>query len=146
MKKLFIAALLTITVAASSFATPDKKISNLAINNFRFEFAKASNVSWSTAENYYKATFNIGAEKMEAFYNARGEKVAISRTISIDELPVKAKRAFAKDYSDYIVKEAVEMEGMEETAYFIAAENDKESVILRVTGTGGVSNFKTTKK
>ena len=146
MKKLFIAALLTITVAASSFASDNKKISNLAINNFRLEFAKASNVSWSTAEKYYKATFYMGAEKMEAFYNASGEKVATSRTISIDELPVKAKRAFAKDYSDYTVKEAVEMDGIEETAYFLTAENDKESVILKVTGTGGLSIFKTTKK
>ncbi|GEO11962.1 hypothetical protein [Segetibacter aerophilus] len=146
MKKLFLAALLTITVAASSFARDNKKISNLVIRSFRVEYAQASNVNWTSTNNYYKASFYVGDQKMEAFYNATGEKVATSRAITIDELPVKAKRAFARDFSDYTVKEAVEMDGTEDAGYFISAENEKETVILKVNSTGGLSTFKTTKK
>jgi hypothetical protein len=76
MKKLFLAALLTITVAASSFARDNKKISNLAVKSFMVEYSQASNVSWTLTDNYYKAAFFIGDQKMEAFYNAAGEKVA----------------------------------------------------------------------
>lgn len=146
MRKLFIAALLTVTIATSSFAGDNKKISNVAVNNFRGEFADASNVSWLKAENYYKATFYMGNEKMEAFYNLTGEKIATSKSITIDELPVKAKRAFAKDYSSYTLIEAIEMDGTEETGYFISAENEKETVILKVNTSGGLSTFQTTKK
>jgi hypothetical protein len=38
------------------------------------------------------------------------------------------------------------MEGTEESGYFISAENEKESLILKVNSTGGLSNFKTTRK
>ena len=132
MKKLFIVALLTITVAASSFAKDNNKVNAIAANNFKAEFANATAVSWTATDNYYKATFTVNDEKMEAFYNPQGEKVATSRTISIDQLPVKAKRSFAKDFAGYTIKEAIEFEGTEEPGYYIAAESEKESVILKI--------------
>ena len=146
MKKLFIAVLLTFTVAASAFAKDTKKVHNAAIRTFNEEFAKASDVNWISTDSYVKATFVLDNAKMEAFYNGSGEKIATSRAIMLEELPVKTKRAFAKDYSGYNVKEAIEFNGTDETAYFISAENEKESVILKVNSANELSKYKITKK
>jgi hypothetical protein len=146
MKKLFLALLVAVTVAASAFAKDTKKVNYAASSNFKAEFANATSVTWTTTDQYTKAAFVVNNEKMEAFYNQSGEKIASSRTIAIDELPVKAKRSLAKDYAGYTVREAIEFEGIDDNGYFISAENEKESVVLKVNSTGGLNTFKTTKK
>ena len=69
---------------------------------------------------------------MEAFYNVDGEISGTSKAITLEDLPVNAKRSFAKRFNGYTVKEIIHFDGTEETAYYISAENDKETVILKV--------------
>lgn len=141
MKKLFIAALLTVTVATSAFTADEKKINTKIIENFKTEFADADNVQWSLKETYARATFFLNGKKTDAYYDLEGEAIGTSEAITLNNLPLHAKRTFAKKYSDYTVKEAIKFQGTGETAYFISAENDKQSVILKVTG-AGISIFK----
>jgi hypothetical protein len=145
MKKLFIAALLTITVATSAFASDEKGLNAGLLRNFEAQFEFAENVKWSTNPNFVKASFEVEGKKTYAFYNLEGEYIGCSQNITLEKLPVNAKRTFAKKYSDYTVKEAIKFEGAEETAYFVSAENDKQSLILKITG-AGVSVFKKTSK
>ena len=145
MKKLFIAALLTLTLATSAFAADDKKVSVKIRNSFNTEFGDLDNVQWTVKANFVKASFEVEGEKVDAFYDLNGESLGQSRKISLDKLPVQAKRSFAKKYSDYTVKEAIRFDGVDESAYFISAENDKQSVILKATATG-ISVFKKTIK
>jgi hypothetical protein len=146
MKKSLMAALIVTTFVTSAFAKDPAKINYLALRSFNVEFKAASNVTWSSAPDFVKATFTLDNQKMEAFYNADGEKIATSSSISLDELPLKAKRAFAKKYDSYNVKEAILFEGIEESAYFISAENETENVIVKVHDNGVVSVFKRSKK
>jgi hypothetical protein len=141
MKKLFIAALLTVTVATSAFTADDKKIDSRIIRNFNTEYADADKVTWCVKSTYVKASFEVDGKQTDAFYNLNGESIGCSRKITLDNLPVQAKRQFAKKYSDYTVKEAIKFDGNEESAFFISAENDKYSVILKITA-AGVSVFK----
>jgi hypothetical protein len=145
MKKLFIAALLTVAVATSGFSSDDKKVNNQIRQNFHSEFSDADNVTWSVKSSYIKASFEIDGQKADAFYDFNGECIGSSRPITLENLPVQAKRTFAKKYADYVVKEALKFECNNETAYFISAENEKHSVILKVTG-GGVSVYKKSPK
>ncbi|GEO09415.1 hypothetical protein [Segetibacter aerophilus] len=145
MKKLLLAAFVVATFATTAFAEPTK-VNYLALKNFAAEFKKASDVSWSTTGEFVKATFVADNQRMEAFYTLAGEKIGTSRGISIDELPLKAKRAFAKKYESYNVKESILFEGTDEDAYFIKAENDAEEVIVKVSEGGSVSVFKRNKK
>ncbi|HEX8461930.1 MAG TPA: hypothetical protein VF623_10890 [Segetibacter sp.] len=146
MKKLFIIALLALSIGSSAFANTTAAISKTVINRFYAEYKDASNVSWSTTGNYAKASFTVDNKKMEAYYNTNGEVVATSTNISLDELPVNAKRTFAKKFAGYTVKEAIRFEGAEESGYYISAENDKLSIILKVNENNQVGIFKTTKK
>jgi hypothetical protein len=145
MKKLIIAALVTITVATSAFASDKNKLNAKVIESFESQFTEAENVQWSIKSEYVKAVFELEGEKTEAYYNLDGEYIGTSKKITLENLPVQAKRTFAKRYSDYTVKEAIKFDGVEETAYFVSAENEKQSVILKITG-AGVSVFKKTSK
>ena len=139
MKKLFISGLLMIAVAASSFAAGGNETNFAAKRNFTSQFKHISEVEWKSGENYTKATFVLNGLRTEALYDATGEFIGTNQAVSLDELPVKAKRAFAKKYDGYTVKEAIRFEGAEEDAYFINAENEKGSVILKVQDNGVIS-------
>lgn len=145
MKRLFITALLAIAVVAGAFAAP-KKVSSAILAHFNTDFRNASDISWLITNDYTKAEFTSDNTKMQVFYNFSGDIMASSKSITLDELPVKAKRIFAKKFEGYEVKEAIRFEGFDEAAYYISGENEKESVILKVNDRNNVSFFKKTKK
>lgn len=142
MKKLFISALLAVTVAVSSFAAEGNNVSYAARKDFSAQFKHASDVRWTSGENYTKATFVLNNVSTEALYSAQGEFIGTNQAITLEELPVNAKRAFAKKYGGYTVKEAIRFEGTEEGAYFISAENGEGSVILKVEDNGSISTVR----
>lgn len=139
MKRLFISALLALTLGTSAFAAEGNKVNFTVLNSFQSQFKDASDVQWKSIKDYTKATFVLNNEKMEAFYNREGEMIGTSQAISPEELPTNAKRSFAKKIEGYTVKEAIRFEGTEESAYFISAENEKGCVILKVEDNGSVS-------
>ncbi len=143
MKKLFFAALLTLSIAASAFA---KDANVRALKNFKSQFEDAENVSWTMRSTFAKASFNLNGEKREAFYDLNGEMIGTSKNISFEKLPVSAKRLFAKKYNGYVVKEVLRFESVDESAYFVSAENETGSVILKVSDSNGVSVFKKERK
>ncbi len=145
MKKLFITALLAVALSAGAFAAPTK-VNSAILANFNAEFKKADDVSWVITNEYTKAAFTTDNTKMEVFYNFNGDIVGTSKSITLDELPVSAKRRFAKRFAGYNVKEAIRFEGFDEKAYYISGENEKESVILKVNDHNQVSLFKRIKK
>jgi hypothetical protein len=141
MKKLFISGLLMIAVAVSSFAAGNE-VSYAAKNTFSGQFKHVSDVQWTAGENYTKATFVLDNVRTEALYNATGEFIGTNQAVNLEELPVNAKRAFAKRYNGYTVKEAIRFEGVEESAFYISAENEKGSVILKVEDNGSISTIR----
>ncbi len=144
MKKLFLSALLMVALATSSFADVNK-INGRILNNFNSAFSEASNVQWTLKETFAKATFISDNEKMEAFYDLNGEMIGTSRAVTIEHMPTNVKREFAKKYADYVIKEMIRFDGMDETAFYISAENEKKSIIFKVSDAGTVSIFKTGK-
>jgi hypothetical protein len=145
MKKLLFTTLIAISLVTSSFAKDVNKVSNKTISNFRAEFVEADNVVWTSRPGYAKADFVLNNIKMEAFYDHSGNMIGSSHAISLNDLPTTAKRAFAKKYSNYTVKEAILFDSMDEIAYYISAENDTQEVILKVCN-GIISTFRKTNK
>lgn len=146
MKKLLFTALLAVTVAVSAFASGTDKVNYAAVSNFKASFKHISDVSWTATKDYVKATFVLNNVRTEALYTPEGEFIGTNTAINLDELPVKAKRSFAKKFDGYTVKEAIHFEGNDEEAYFISAENEKEAVILKVNDSNHISVMKLTKK
>lgn len=146
MRNLFIAALLAISATASAFTPIPAEINSVILSNFNTEFKTASEVTWSVTKDYSKAVFTKDNAKMEVYYNLDGVIIGTSRSISLNELPIRAKRSFTKLFEGYNVKEAICFEGFEEVGYYISGENEKETVILKVNESNHVSIFSRTKK
>jgi hypothetical protein len=145
MKKFFAAVLIAATLTTSAFAADVNKVSEKTVNRFKTDFESAKNVDWTIRPSFVKASFIEGQKRCEAFYDLEGEFIGCSKAIDLDELPTSAKRTFAKKYSSYTVKEAIKFDGPELTSYYISAENDKESVVLKVES-GFLTVFKKTGK
>jgi hypothetical protein len=146
MKKLLFTALLAVTVAVSAFATDADNVNLTALNNFKASFKRASDVSWTINKDYISASFVYNNLRTEALYTPDGDFIGTNTAVVLEELPVKAKRTFAKNYDGFTVKEAIRFEGNDEGAYFISAENAKEAVILKISDNSQVSIMKSTKK
>lgn len=142
MKKIFFTALLFVSLLSNAFASDEGKVDIKVVNNFRSSFRHANNVSWTLKATFVQADFEINGKKLSAYYQFNGELIGTSEKISLDELPVNAKRKFAKKYSGFTVKEAIKFESADEVAYFISAENENRSEIVKVSDTGSVSVFK----
>ncbi len=145
MKKLLFAALLVVSMGSSAFAGP-KKVSTIAKNNFQSEYLQASNVIWSAEEDYSKATFTLNNVRMEAYYEPNGQLIGTSKAITLDQLGVSAKRSLAKKFGSYEIKEAIRFESADDSAYFISAENEKETVVIKVGDDNSLSVFKRSEK
>ncbi len=146
MKKFFISAILTLSIAVSAFASGTNAVSAAILRNFNAEYRNVAKVTWTVTPDYARAMFMLNEHKMEVFYNNDGDCIARSSNISLDELPVYAKRDFANTYPDFIVTEAIHFESPQETAYYISAENQKIKVILKVANNSKISTYQKIRK
>lgn len=132
MKKLFIAALLAITVAGSTFAADLKKLNAAILSSDKSEFAKAGSISGN------KQTAGPG--------NSKGLTIGNDEDTTLNQLPVPAKRTFAKMFDGYNVKQAIHFTEAEGEVFYISAENEKESIIVKIDDELNISIFKKIKK
>ena len=137
---------MSITVAGSAFATDVKKTNNEAAESFNRQFKNASNISWTTGENFLKATFIVNNCEMEAFYNLHGGLIGTSEKITLEQVPVKVKRSFAKKFERYSVIEVIRFQGSEGSSFYLGAENDQEKLIVKVCPDQSLSIFKKVRK
>ncbi|MDB5250505.1 MAG: hypothetical protein JWQ40_4899 [Segetibacter sp.] len=141
MKKIIYIALLFVAVINSAVASGNK-IDTRAINSFNSAYYEATDVGWRFEQSFVKVNFELKGKKLLAYYQPSGELIATSEKISLEDLPVDAKRRFAKKYSGYTVKEAVKFETTDEMAYFILAVNENGSEIVKVSDCGFVSLYR----
>ncbi len=146
MKKLFIAALIVVAAGTSAFALDGKKVDNRVKNNFDVQFAGAENVSWTAKENYFKASFILEDENIEAFFAKDGELIGTSHHVELKKLPFIAVKKIKKEYASYKVTDSIEFEQDGNTNFYVSLEDGNRKQILQVTPYGNVSEFKGEKK
>jgi len=141
MKKLFIAAIMVVTLTATAFATP-VTVNTRISSSFASEFASASNLTLAVNSNFSKAFFILDGKAMEAFYDLNGEKIGTSHAISVASLAKKAQTTIAVKYAGYKVTEAISFDKAGEgEQYYVSLENEKNKVVLEITAGGNVSVF-----
>lgn len=146
MKNLILSAFLLLTVATSAFAIGESNVSYFVLNSFKRDFKGVSSVTWTSKTGMAKASFVYNNRKMEAFYHDNGSLFGTSTSIEPNELPVNAKRVFAKKYQGYEVKEAIEYDSQQEKNYYLSAENERESIIIKIDHHVLLTTFKRIKK
>ncbi|WP_431214905.1 hypothetical protein ACQ86N_09245 [Puia sp. P3] len=117
------------------------------MEHFLEKFPQATDVNCKTKGQFTEVNFVWNGLRLQAFYNAAGDPVATSRFISVENLPVPALMNLKKDYSSYVVTEAVEFDGIEDgLCYYITVRGPKNTYLLHVSTSGTISVFKKMKQ
>ncbi len=142
MKKLLIASLILVSFVSSAFASDNEKVSRKAIINLEANYAAAENILWTVTENYQKASFTIGNEKIDVFYDGNGDLIGNSKKMDFDKLPKSAITYLTSVYQfpDYQLTECVEFTDADNmNSYFVSFDLYGETIILSISATGTVS-------
>lgn len=125
MKNLLLTGLLSVGIFASAFAIDESKISVTVRENFKEDFKGTENVEWSIKPNFVKASFTFKGKAMDAFYDFNGKKIATSQQVTLNDLPLSARKKIAGKYPNHRVTEAIEFNGQEEESFYVSLENEK---------------------
>ena len=159
MKKLFITTAIAALFSASVFAADGTKKSNTSVsvsytvlNHFNADFSEAKNVTWTVNRNFQKADFISGNTQMTAFYNLKGEFVALTQDIDTRAIPAKAQKEIDEKYKGYAVKEVILVQNntelnpdADETAYFVDLKSDAKEVLVKITSEAHIQFYKEVK-
>lgn len=129
--------IMTLAIAVSSlFAfAGDKNVNQNVLNAFNTEFEGATEVTWSEADDVYKASFLFNNQSISAFYSADGELMSVARNISSLELPQTLQNKLRTDYGNYWISALSEISNSnEDTDYYITMENADAKVVLKSNG------------
>jgi opacity protein-like surface antigen len=141
MKKIFIAAVLAVTVAGSAFAADASKLSYRIKSSFEILFNGAKDVNWTVRESFTKANFTLAGEKVEAFFSPEGELIATARKVQYGTLPYGALKKIEKKYPQAQVEETIELDRDGDKSYFVSLHDNGKKEILQVTLAGAVVTF-----
>jgi hypothetical protein len=130
MKKVTITLAMILTLVVNSFAN-DEKINPEVLNAFKTRFADAQDVTWTTTEDYSKATFTFHGAQMCAFYNTKAELVGVTRNILSTQLPLYLQNSFRRDYPGYWITGLFELSKRQGVSYYLSIRNADEQVVLR---------------
>ena len=158
MKKLFITAAIATLFSASVFADGTKKdkaevnVSYTVLNQFNADFADAANVVWTVNGNFQKADFVSNNVKKTAFYNLKGEFVALTQDVDAKAIPATALNEINEKYKGYNVNEVIVIQNntdlnpdADETAYFVDLKSDAKEVLVKITPEAHIQFYKEVK-
>ena len=150
MKKLIAAFVCVVAISASAFANPlAENVNYKTLNNFKQQFTEAENVNWKISTDFVKASFIMDGKSYEAFYNTDGDLIGLSKVMDFNKLPKAALKTIAKKYPypPYKLEECVSFTtGEGDTNYYVSFVTPDEKLVLQVSPSGVVNEFKKIKK
>ena len=135
MKKKII-QLTTVMVMTVSvmFAQDVNHIPAYVVKELETEFKDVTNLQWKTVDQFYKATFITDGRQLEAFYTIDGTLAALSRRLTVDQLPLTLIKQLKEKTLNYGVSDLFELLTDKGTEYFLTISNEKESRKFRSEG------------
>ena len=146
MKKFFLSLITTAFITLSSFANTVAEVNQTVIKSFQKEFNNASNVEWTLVNGLNKATFTLNGNVLFAFYTNSGERIALTRNLTSDQLPIVLTSDLKKNYEGYWITDLFEIATDNQTSYYVTLENADQKIILESVGVQGWQSYKKEKK
>lgn len=119
--------LLTLGVTTSFAANGNDQ----ATVSFRKEFKQAEVLATDAGKDYTKITFKLNGAILNAFYNEKGELLAITHNIRSTELPLNLLMQIKQYYANYWITDCFEIDANGTTNYYITLENSDIKLTLR---------------
>ena len=145
MKKMMIALAMVFTVITTT-AFAGVTVKQEVLNAFKTEFTKATEVSWTVGDTYYKAAFTMNDQKLFAFYSLEGEFLALTRNISSLQLPLNLQKSLKNRRNGQWITDLFEVANGEGTAYYITLESADAKVVLKSIGGSDWTVYKKSNK
>jgi len=134
MKRLIMLALVLTTIATSALANVNDAVNQKVISAFTRDFATAKNVKWTEAKELYRARFEYNGQVLFAYYNEQGEQLAVSRNITIAQLPLQLASKFEEMSGNAYLTEMFEVSANGGTSYYATIKSDTHTIILKAEG------------
>src|SRR5690348_1439736 len=129
MKTLFV----TLTVLFSLFSNKSRadevKVSDAVMQSFTSTFQNASEVKWSTNDQFYKAEFFYNSQYVSAYFDTEGKLVVATRNISSFELPVTLQTSLKKECQNAWISSLVEVSDESGTGYYVVLETADKKIV-----------------
>ncbi len=114
-----------------SYANDTDKVNETILNSFSSQFEKATDVEWSKAATYYKASFNWNGQYLTAFYDDKGAPIAVSRNLLVKDLPLVLQTNLTENYNGFWISELFEYNSKDNNKYYVTIENADKKIILQ---------------
>ncbi|MEP7373732.1 MAG: hypothetical protein ABI675_10115 [Chitinophagaceae bacterium] len=147
MKKSFLLLpLVLVAISLTSFAHINSKVDPRAEQAFNKEFAGASNVTWTTAGNFLKASFVWANYQAVAYYNNDAELVVCVRGLFFNQLPLTVIRSVERNFKNADMLEIREITNDDGVNYAIVLEYKNRKYHVRVNSIGEILEQEKLKK
>jgi hypothetical protein len=134
MKKLLIVLFASLTTLISSASETPAVVAPAVLKSFQSTFGAAREVRWNESSSFYKANFTLDGQYLNAFYNAEGEMVALTRSMTLNQLPVMLQAELKnKTGNKSWITDITEFATNEGTTYYATVENADMKITLRST-------------
>jgi hypothetical protein len=110
--------------------TTDRIVTENITAAFSSQFATATTPTWTQVKNLYKASFTLEGRAVSAFYNQEGDLVAVTKHISIDELPQATAEALKSELNEGWISELFVMSTDEGDSYYAKIESAGTATVL----------------
>jgi hypothetical protein len=135
MKKQILTAIAAILLTTSiTFAKNSNPVPDQIAKELTKEFENASNVAWKATPNFYKASFTFDNQSLDAFFAFDGRLIGVSRTISVEQLPMTLIKAAAQKGAAKEITELFELLTDRGTEYFITFGTGKDQKTFKSGG------------
>ncbi|HEX3078995.1 MAG TPA: hypothetical protein VHQ04_00970 [Puia sp.] len=144
MKKFLIACLIVVSFATSAFASNNVTISSKAMAHLEANYSAAKNVSWTISDNFEKASFTVGNEKIDVYYNEYGDLLGSTKTMAFDKLPKSALEILTTQYTfpEYELTDCIEYTDADNNkSFFVSFDLNNERIVLSISASGSVAQM-----
>jgi hypothetical protein len=147
MKKIFVSVSLLLTAGLSSvFAGNDQNPDRKVLEGFNQEFARAEYVTWSKQDDFDKATFLLGGNRVVAFFNQEGKLEGSAREIDFTQLPLVIMIAVEKRFTNAEIYKVTEISNENGTSYRLELEANNKKYKIKADQDGNTYIIEKLKK
>jgi len=136
MKKRFLvlttALIMTLSATFAQNNQPD--VPATIVNGLEQQFTNATDVQWQTTDNLYKASFTVDGQQLRVFYSLDGQRIGISRNISVEQLPMVLIKDVKEKEATNTITDLFELLTDRGTEYFITYKGNKETKTYKSNG------------
>jgi hypothetical protein len=146
MKKITIILGLVLTVSTAFAFTGGETVNNKALNTFNTEFVHATHSIWTISKDFYKVSFTINEQQLNAYYSKSGEFMAVTHNISSVQLPTNLKKSLKKLMGNSWITDLFEITNFDETSWCVTLETADTKVVLKSDNGGRWTMFQKIEK